>query len=349
MKRASTEPSRSEHVSPVTVVTVDAARRAGLRYGVDDGPGIRRRRCGRGFTYRDVDGGPVDDSTRRRVEQMAIPPAWTSVWISPDPDNHLQATGIDDKGRKQYRYHDRWRTARDEAKFDGLVEFGDALGEIRRRVALDLQGSHLGRDRAAAAVVRLLDTTLIRVGSERYASENETFGATTLEPAHVRRTGTGCRLEFVGKSGIEHLVEVTDPSVVAVITESARLRQPQLFCFVDDGIVRDLNATHVNQYLADTAGACATAKTFRTWGATVRAVDHLGRSDTDGPPARRLLAAIDAAAASLGNTRAVCRSSYVAPAVARAVESGALDDAWSSSRSGRWRSRAEHATTKILR
>jgi DNA topoisomerase-1 len=335
----------------VTVPDDDAASMAidaGLRYGSDAEPGIARRRCGRGFTFVSSDRHQLDDATRARIDRLAIPPAWTDVWISADPDCHLQATGVDDRGRKQYRYHDRWREIRDEAKFDALVDFAASLSEVRRRVESDLSTRGLGRDRVTAAVVRLLDTTLIRVGSERYAAENETFGATTLEPGHVVRRRSGVRLEFVGKANIERSVPVTDADVVGVIRACLGLDRSQLFCFeTADGSVVDLTAAHVNDYLVQTAGA--TAKTFRTWGATTRAVEHLARTvDADEPVERRFLAAVDVAAEALGNTRAVCRSCYVAPAIAEAVETGALAEAWASSRGGRWRTRAESTTAKLL-
>ena len=325
------------------------ATSAGLQYTSDTEPGIARRRCGRGFTYvADVGSGP-DAATRLRIDDLAIPPAWRSVWISSDPNSHLQATGLDDKDRKRYRYHERWREIRDDTKFARLIEFAEALPEIRKRVAADLSTTGLTRTRSIAAVVRLIDTSLIRVGTERYAAENETFGATTLESRHVSLVDESFRLDFVGKGDIEHSVEVDDSELAAVISESLALDQPQLFCFTgDDGAMYDINSGHVNDYLADIAGSCATAKTFRTWGATAIAVRTLATAHSDKAPKQEFLAAVDAAAEALRNTRAVCRSCYVAPTVAVAAESGALADAWASSRSGRWRDRAENTTAKLL-
>lgn len=326
------------------------AEAAGLRYVSTDEPGLRRRRCGRGFTYLTPTGRIVANGERARIEQLVIPPAWRDVWICPDPDGHLQAVGVDDRDRRQYLYHPRWREYRDEAKFDLLVEFGRSLPAIRRRVEGDLRRPDLDRRRVVAAVVRLIDETLIRVGNEQYAADNETFGATTLEPRHVERIRGAYRVSFTGKSDTERTVETTDAGVLAVIDACLDRPQPQLFWF-DAGRPVDVTAAHVNDYLAaDTCGV-ATAKTFRTWGATALAVDHLATlhepaSDTELQSVT--LEAIDRAADALGNTRVVCRSCYVAPIVIDALESGELAAAWAASRSSRWRTRAESATEKIL-
>jgi DNA topoisomerase-1 len=325
------------------------AEAAGLRYCSDADPGIVRLRCGRGFRYLDADRRPIDAATRARIDALVVPPAWTEVWISADPDSHLQATGRDDRDRKQYLYHPRWREVRDEAKFAQLGEFADALTEIRRRVASDLAQGGLGRQRVLAAVVRLLDTSLIRVGNERYAAENETFGATTLEPRHVSRVDGGFRLDFVGKSGVERSLEVCRPELIAVIDDMLRVDEPQLFAYQGETGLIDVTSGHVNEYLAAVAGPGISAKTFRTWGATTLAVRHLCvETDPEATIDKRCLAAIDAAAEALGNTRAVCRACYVAPTVLASAESGAIEEAWTRSRSGRWRSRAESTTTKVL-
>ena len=320
---------------------VELARAAGLDYGFDDEPGLTRRRRGRGFTYLDHRGRTIGESQRSRIEALAIPPAWTDVWISSDPDNHILATGRDDAGRKQYLYHERWRTVRDEQKYADLAEFATRLVRIRRRVAADLGGRHLTRERTIAAVVRLLDRTLVRIGNETYAAENDTFGLTTLESRHVRRHADRHVLSFDGKNGAAWEVEVDDGPTRAVIDECRARREPQLFCFVTDGGVVDLTSAQVNDYLLAVAGPAATARTFRTWGGSVVAAEMLALGEGE-------LAAIDAAADVLGNTRAVCRSCYVAPAVLAAGHDGRLDEAWRASRGGRWRSRAESATAKIL-
>lgn len=319
----------------------ELARSAGLDYDFDDAPGLSRRRRGRGFSYQNSAGRRLAVGQQRRVEALAIPPAWTDVWISPNPDNHILATGRDDAGRKQYLYHPRWREMRDERKYDELADFANSLVAIRRRVAAELDGDELTRLRAVAAVVRLLDRTLARVGNERYAAENETFGLTTLERRHVRRCGDHHVLSFVGKNGSDWLVTVDDPAAGAVIDECRARRTEQLFCFDGaDGPV-DVTAGHVNEYLAAVAGSNVTARTFRTWGGTVLATEALADGADE-------LGAIDLAAEALGNTRTVCRNCYVAPAVLAAAESGALDEAWRASRAGPWRSRAESATAKLL-
>lgn len=323
---------------------VACAEAAGLRYVTDQDPGIRRRRCGRGFTFLALDGATVATGERARIIDLAIPPAWTDVWIAPDPADHLQATGRDDRGRKQYLYHPAWRELRDEQKFTRLVGFADRLNDLRTRVEEDVAGEGLTERRVLAAVVRLLDTTLIRVGGEQYAADNDTFGATTLEPRHAVVARGRCRLEFTAKGGAERAIEVDDPQVVEVIVECIRRDQPQLFCFESDRLV-DVTAGHVNAYLSDIAAPEVTAKTFRTWGATRIAVAHLATTPDGGDQS---LAAIDAAAAALGNTRAVCRSAYVAPRVLEAAATGELQRAWSASRSSRHRSRAESATAKVL-
>lgn len=331
--------------------TIDAdpaamAVAAGLRYVSTDEPGYRRRRCGRGFTYVSPSGTHVAGAERARIDGLVIPPAWTDVWICRTADGHLQAVGSDDRDRRQYLYHPRWREVRDELKFELLTDFADGLPDLRRRVADDLARPQHDRRRVVAAVVRLLDRTLIRVGNERYAADNETFGATTLEPRHVVRDSAGHRFEFTGKSGVERALLVADPDLGSVIDVCLDAPQPQLFWFDDGGGPVDVNAGHVNEYLSAVAPAGVTAKTFRTWGATALAVEHLATA-SDGPD-RSVIDAIDTAATALGNTRAVCRSCYVAPLVIDAVESGALDEAWRASRSGRWRSRAESATRRLL-
>lgn len=325
---------------------VSIAESAGLHYVNDELPGISRRRRGNGFSYHGPRGGAVDDATRARISELAIPPAWTDVWISADPDAHLLATGRDDRDRKQYLYHERWREIRDEHKFERLVDFADGLIDLRKEVAADLRRRSLDERRVVAAVIRLLDTTLIRVGNERYAAENETFGLTTLEPDHVTRQRSVRTFDFVGKGGSEWRTDVDDRQVVSVIDACLELRQPQVFAFrAGDGRVIDVTADHVNDRLRSMGGPDATAKTFRTWGGTVVAVEALARRS--GPRDEAVvIEAVDAAAEALGNTRAVCRACYVAPRVLDSADR--LDAAWRSSRSGRWRSRAESVAAKLL-
>jgi len=325
------------------------AAEAGLRYVSDTEPGVRRVRCGRGFTYRDPDGAVVrDDRTLDRIRSLAIPPAWTDVWICAHPSGHLQATGRDARGRKQYRYHPRWRTVRDADKFDRLSEFGAGLPTLRSRVARDLQLEGLPRTRVVALVVRLLDETLIRVGNEEYAEENETFGLTTMRTSHASfRRGT-VHFDFVGKGGIEHEIAVADARLARIVRRCHELGGKQLFTYIDESGERvPVGSSDVNAYLREVAGEMVSAKDFRTWGGTVLATEYLADQSLDGDPARALVAAVDHAAEALGNTRSVCRSSYIHPDVLRAFPNGDLHAAWAEARPGGRLRKAERATLAI--
>lgn len=329
------------------------AEEAGLRYVVDAEPGIRRRRHGRGFSYRDAQGRPVSARDRARIDSLAIPPAWTDVWISPHPLGHLQATGRDARGRKQYRYHDTWREVRDADKFSRLLTFGEALGSLRSRLEHDL-GSGRGRDQVLAAVVRLLDQTLIRVGNEEYAATNETFGLTTLRPDHVEAVGSrSFSMCFVGKSGVEHDVSVQDPKLARLVRRCHELDGQALFSYrSSDGTIEAVSSSDVNVYLHDIVGPEITAKVFRTWGASAIVAEELATGDlpsTDRELERRIVGAIDLAAEQLRNTRAVCRQSYVHPVVLDAFREGGLHEAWLHSRSGGQLNRADRTVLRLLR
>lgn len=337
---------------PAVIDPEQAATAAGLRYVAGDEPGILRRRCGRGFAYRRADGRAVSAATKARVAALAIPPAWTEVWICVDEDGHLQATGRDDRGRKQYRYHDAWRTARDADKFEQLASFGVALAAIRRQVALDLGRRGLPKERVVALAVRLLDETLVRVGNPQYARD-ESFGLTTLEGRHVEVAGGEATFEFTGKSGVELEVSVTDPALVRAVRACDDLGGAQLFTYQGDDGPEDLRSDDVNDYLHEVGGPQVTARDFRTWGGTVAVVGELGPLDpsslgSERERASRYLEAIDVAAERLGNTRAVCRGSYVHPALEAAFEDGRLREAWRSSRRTRRLTRAERATLRLL-
>jgi DNA topoisomerase-1 len=327
---------------PATTDPADAARLTGLRYVSDEQPGIARRRCGTGFTYVDGRGTVRDPATRERIGRLAIPPAWTDVWICPDARGHVQATGRDDRGRKQYRYHDRWRAARDADKFEQLATFGVQLAAIRKRVAADLGRSGLPRERVLALVVRLLDETLVRVGNPQYA-QNESFGLTTLEARHVEVDGGEVAFEFTGKHGIEHEVAVADRRLARLVGACDDLGGERLFTYQEAGAVIEVRSDDVNDYLHEIAGPAVTARDFRTWGGTVTVVGHLGAD-----PEAGFLQAVDAAADRLGNTRDVCRSSYVHPIVAEAHEAGLVADAWRRSRRTNRLTRAERATLRLL-
>jgi DNA topoisomerase-1 len=304
---------------------------AGLRHSSDDRPGISRRRAGRGFAYRDADGRPVRDrETLDRIRSIVIPPAWMDVWICPWPNGHLQATGRDARGRKQYRYHPRYRSRRNEAKFERLIAFAKALPAIRERVDADLARSGLPREKVIAAVVRLLELTLIRVGNDEYARLNRSFGLTTLRDRHARVDGSEVRFRFRGKSGRQHEVGLRDRRLANVVKRCRDLPGQELFQYVDaDGEPRDVASDDVNAYLAEIAPG-VTAKDFRTWAGTVlawRALSALGEGATEREKRRNVAAAIEATAENLGNTAAVARSAYVHPAVVDAYLDGRLRSA----------------------
>jgi DNA topoisomerase I len=304
-----------------------SARAAGLRYVSDDRPGISRRRRGRGFQYIGPDGETITDrDARARIEALAIPPAWTEVWICPSPNGHVQATGRDARGRKQYRYHRRWREVRDETKYHRLAAFARALPRIRRRVDRDLRRHALSRERVVATVVRLLDITTIRVGNDEYARENRSFGLTTLRERHVELAGDTIRFRFRGKGGKSVDVDVEDPRVARVIRRCEELPGQHLFQYVNgDGVPADVTSDDVNDYIRDAAGDEFTAKDFRTWTGTVLAawtLDELAGTQT--APKRELVSAIESVARELGNTPAVCRACYVHPDVMDAHLDGTL-------------------------
>ena len=301
-------------------------QRVGRLVRVSDAlPGISRLKRGSGFVYRDARGRKLTDAAELgRIRALAIPPAYTDVWICEHPNGHLQATGLDARGRKQYRYHRRWREQRDARKFDRLLEFGSALPRIRARVALDLasvDGPGLVREQVLATIVRLLDTTLARVGNDEYARENHSFGLTTLRSRHVDVRGSRLRLRFRGKSGVLHDVVVQDRRVARTVRRCLDLPGSELFRYVDEaGAAHSIASTDVNDYLREAAaieGASIelSAKDFRTWHASVTAFD-LARKELCGTVSRgRMKRVLGEVAARLGNTIAVCRSSYVHPSV----------------------------------
>jgi DNA topoisomerase I len=306
-----------------------AARTAGLRYADPSGPGITRRRAGKGFTYRMPDGSAVKDPAElRRIRRLAIPPAWTDVWISPSADDHLQATGRDAWGRKQYRYHERWQQVRDETKYARMLDFGAALPRIRARTDADLRSAGLTRERVLAAIVRLLESTHIRVGNDEYARANRSFGLTTLRDDHVDVSGSRIRFRFRGKSGVAHEVDVSDRRLARIVERLDELPGQHLFQYVDErGEPRPIGSDDVNDYLREAAGDDFTAKDFRTWAGTVLAARELAAfephaSETEAK--RDLVAAIDVVARRLGNTRAICRRCYVHPTVVAAFLDGSL-------------------------
>jgi len=308
---------------------VEAAHEAGLRYISDETPGLRRRRQGNHFQYLDRDGRRIaEESTLNRIRGLAIPPAWTEVWICPSPNGHIQATGRDARGRKQYRYHERWREARDEVKYGRMIDFAKALPRLRRRVARDMRRRGLPREKVLATVVRLLETTLLRVGNEEYARDNRSFGLTTLRGRHARVRGAHVGFVFRGKGGKEHEVGVEDRAAARIVKQCQDLPGQELFQYAtEDGSRRHIHSDDVNEYLRETMGQDFTAKDFRTWAGTVlaaRALQELEQFDSETQAKRNVLEAIESVARQLGNTRAVCRRCYVHPAVVDSYMDGSL-------------------------
>jgi DNA topoisomerase-1 len=307
----------------------ESARAAGLRYATYTRPGITRRRAGRGFAYRRPDGTLVRDAvTLGRIRSLAIPPAWTDVWICPDPQGHLQATGRDARHRKQYRYHARWRTHRDDAKFERLLDFGRVLPRIRARCDADLATPGLSREKVLAAIVRLLEMTLIRVGNEEYARLNRSFGLTTLRTRHARVSGTSVRFRFRGKSGRQHEVGLRDRRLAAVVRRCQDLPGQELFQYLDaDGEPHEVASDDINDYLREISGADVTAKEFRTWAGTVlayRALRGLAPGEDERASRHNVVEAVAETADRLGNTPTVARRSYVHPAILEAYLDGEI-------------------------
>jgi DNA topoisomerase-1 len=301
----------------------ETAARAGLRYVTDGVPGIRRQRAGTGWAFYWPDGERIADrEERRRISALAIPPAWTDVWICSDAVGHIQATARDARGRKQYRYHPLYRAARDKSKFRRMLEFSEILPDIRERVERDLRAGDLTRRQILATVVRLLDKTLIRVGNDEYARENRSFGLTTLRGRHVEIDGSKLRFTFRGKSGVSHEVAITDRRLARIVQQCQDLPGQELFQYLDAKARRQtISSDDVNAYLRETTGRDITAKDFRTWAGTMLAAKALcavGPAKTRREAERNILRAIDEVADRLGNTRAVCRKYYVHPGLVSA-------------------------------
>src|SRR6266699_5780603 len=309
--------------------SLEAAEDAGLRYVSDDQPGSSRQRNGEEFEYLDQKGKPIRDEQRLlRIKRLAIPPAWTDVWICPSPNGHIQATGRDARRRKQYRYHDRWREICDENKFDRLSAFAQALPKIRRQIAKDLKLPGLSRQKVLATVVRLLERTFIRVGNEEYARENKSFGLTTMRNRHVDVEGSTVRFNFRGKSGVNREVDVDNRRVAKIVKKLQDLPGQELFKYVDkEGEKHSVTSEDVNDYLREITGQDFTAKDFRTWAGTVLAAMALQAQDAfenKTQAKKNVKDAISAVAKILGNTPAVCRKCYVHPAVLETYLDGDL-------------------------
>ncbi|UCH46513.1 MAG: DNA topoisomerase IB [Betaproteobacteria bacterium] len=303
------------------------ASRSGLNYVTDGVAGITRRRAGKGWAYYYPDGTRITDrEERRRIGSLAIPPAWTDVWICPDPKGHIQATARDARGRKQYRYHTTYREARDHSKFRRMLEFSEVLPSIRERVERDLRGPDMSRRQILAATVRLLDKTLIRVGNDEYAKGNRSYGLTTLRRQHVKVDGSVLRFTFRGKSGVQQAFTVTDKRIARIVQRCQDLPGWELFKYVNgDGKRQTITSDDVNEYLRQVGGHTVSAKDFRTWGGTILAavaLREVGPAATKREATRNINRAIDEVAERLGNTRAVCRKYYIHPALLQAYMEG---------------------------
>jgi DNA topoisomerase-1 len=306
-----------------------AAKAAGLRYVLDDRPGIRREPDKDGFRYLDARGESIDDeATLKRIKSLAIPPAWTEVWICPQANGHLQATGRDARGRKQYRYHPKWREVRDEVKYERMIKFGKALPAIRKEVdrALGLPG--LPREKVLATIVYLLEATMMRIGNDEYARENKSYGLTTLRNRHVKIDGSEVEFRFRGKSGVYHNVKVNDRRLARIIQRSRELPGQDLFEYLDDDRQpHTVNSSDVNDYLREITGEDYTAKDFRTWSGTVLAaiaLQEFEKFDSEAQAKKNIVRAIETVAEKLGNTPSVCRKCYVHPAVLDSYMDGTM-------------------------
>jgi DNA topoisomerase-1 len=307
----------------------ESAKAAGLRYVSDCKPGIKRKRSGKGFVYVGVDGRPIRDRDElRRIKSLVIPPAWNDVWISTHPEGHLQATGRDARGRKQYRYHPRWRATRDETKYGRMMAFAAALPTIRRNVVKDLGRPGLAREKVLATVVRLLETTLIRVGNEAYVRTNHSFGLTTMRDRHVSVSRSKVHFDFRGKSGVAHEIDIDDPRLAKIVGRCRDLPGQELFQYLDDGGERQsIDSADVNDYLREIAGDEFTAKDFRTWAGTVLAaiaLRELEAFDSKTQAKKNIVRAIESVAERLGNTPSVCRKCYVHPEIIDSYLDGSM-------------------------
>jgi DNA topoisomerase-1 len=305
-----------------------AARAAGLRYVHDDRPGIRREAARDGFRYLDAKGDSItDENTLARIKRLVIPPAWTEVWICPQANGHLQATGRDARGRKQYRYHAKWREARDEVKYERMLKFGNALPAIRAEVDRALRLPGLPREKVLATIVYLLEATMMRVGNEEYARTNKSFGLTTLRNRHAKVDGSDVEFSFRGKSGVYHKVKVHDRRLARIVARSRDLPGQELFQYVDeDGATHSIDSSDVNDYLRTITGEEYTAKDFRTWSGTVLAalaLQEFEKFDSEAQAKKNIVRAIESVAEKLGNTPSICRKCYVHPAVLDAYLEGA--------------------------
>lgn len=322
--------SRARRAAPI-VDPIESAKSAGLLYVRDEGPGIRREMGPLGFKYLAPDGRIIRNAaTLKRLRALAVPPAWTDVWICPDPHGHIQATGRDARGRKQYRYHAAWRIIRDETKYDRMLAFADALPVIRSQTRADLMRPGLPREKVLATVVQLLEKSFIRIGNDEYARHNRSFGLTTMRNRHVAVKGHTLRFEFRGKSGKQHCVDVNDRHLASIVRQCRELPGYKLFQYIDDHTRRqEVDSADVNAYLKEITGEDFTAKDFRTWAGTVlttTALRELAAFGSQAQAKRNVVHAIEAVSKLLGNTRTVCRKSYIHPVIIDAYMDGSMHE-----------------------
>lgn len=334
--------------------SLQSAKEAGLRYVTDADPGIQRKRKGKGFRYVGVDGTPVRDTeTLTRIKSLVIPPAWTEVWICPNPKGHLQVTGRDARGRKQSRYHPRWREVRDETKYERLLQFGTVLPGIRGQVELDLSLPGISRRRVLATVVYLMETTFIRVGNEEYARVNRSYGLTTMRNHHVAINGSTITFKFRGKSGIRHSIDIQDRRLAKIIRRCQDLPGYELFQYMDsDGEPQTIDSADVNEYIREISHQDFTAKDFRTWAGTVLALVALQEFESfesETQAKKNIVQAIKDVAMNLGNTPSVCRKCYVHPAVLECYLKGRMTANHSRSPTGKLPSSLRPAEKSLIR
>jgi DNA topoisomerase-1 len=311
----------------ISTEPVESAKEAGLRYVNDQVSGIKRVCRGKGFVYLDPSGKTVRDSDElERIRRLVIPPAWSQVWICTLPNGHLQATGRDARGRKQYRYHSRWREVRDSTKYERMLVFGKALPKIRRRVRRDLRRKGLSREKVLGGIVRLLQTTLMRIGNDEYARKNDSYGLTTLRNRHVRVSGNRATIEFKGKSHRHHVIHLNDPTLAKIVKRCRDLPGYELFQYLDqNGEPQKIRSDDVNEYLREITGQDFTAKDFRTWFGTVltfRALQQFRSRESAAEIKRNIGSAIAVVARLLGNTPAVCKKCYIHPAILESYNNG---------------------------
>ena len=318
-----------ETLAPPPTDPVESAKEAGLVYVSHESPGITRRRSGHGFTYLDPHNKPIHDAEDlARIRALVIPPAWEDVWICPNPRGHIQAVGRDARGRRQYRYHDKFRQIRDANKYGHMLRFVKALPKIRRRVQRDLRKKGMPREKVLAAVVKLLETTLIRVGNEEYAHQNNSYGLTTIHNNHAKVHGSTIQFRFRGKSGIKHSIDLTEPHLARIVRKCQDLPGEELFAYLDEEEnAHDIKSEDVNEYLKEITGEDFTAKDFRTWAGTVlaaQALQEFERVDSQAARKKNVVRAVESVAKRLGNTKAVCRKCYIHPQIIQSYMDGSL-------------------------